>query len=266
MQTLRIGSARSTYKRSYYKDSINRESGILELPAQKPSARLNGQYPISDSGMLNRNSISWTAEGELGPDYHFLYSEPIPSSNERAPESLVTLTDLASEVATLDNTLENNLLFTQYVHEDSELFDVLYPYDETNTFGLEIFGDLGVDIDFSDMDAQNEVDKSMGVPSNDATNTKSEADPRIVLDHDADDSISLLWPDIPCDGSDCVNDSFNSCHKYEPNYVKTADQSLILFSNNMIMVGSDTKYRLTSKINQYVESGINFVGMKRNLE
>ena len=272
MINLQVDELKKAYENRYYKHSTKRESRAKPSISNFTSNNLEKQIEDQNQRVWNNNSIVLDTEDNLGPEYEFIRHGTFNSLDEEIFEPMVTLTDLLTEVATIDQTLENNLLFTQHIHEDNELFDIIYGIEDHNTYGIELFGNLELEFNYPNFESNNNqlinehenIEQiAYSVINNNQCNNLNE---NISIEQDQESSDSIVWPDVPEAEGDEDYDFFNEGIKLGPTITNTADQTMVSTNNKAIMIDYNSRYVFTSEINQMIESQTDYIGRKRNLE
>lgn len=217
----------------------------------------------------DRNSIVLDIQNNLGTEYGFITCGPPALTDEDYGDNLLTLADLLNEVATVDQTLENNLLFTQHIHEDNELFGVLYAHEDFYTFAASLFGDLGNMFNPQQLiEAQEQVDESQSNYTNSFAFHNDHYDSRFDNRDDRIEESSNSMSDWEEAGRTARNNG-NHIPGQEISKgiftTETTDQTLIS-SHNQMMIAPDTNYVFTDNEAQADPDGSEYLGRKRNLE
>lgn len=262
MSNLRATKTKGLYKHYQTSDAIRRESRHQgkAKETRRYAHRTKQTTPTEVRWLIS--SLVLDDENNLGPDYGFLTSAPSLPFEEDTQGRLMSLTDLLNEIATVDQTLENNLLFTQYIDEDSQLFDMIYGHEGPHTDTAELFGDLGTIFNLISADQEAldnlDLDGNLGEGKDKHALGLSQLDSEWVQGQIEDAEDSLVWPEIPeadesCDEEKSLNRSF-----------ETTDQTMLCSHSCMLIAGGHERYIFTPTGNE--DNHTEYVGRKRNVE
>lgn len=268
MTNLRTMKTKIAFNNAYYRDATKRESRDLYRRTEHQPIRSAIQSRDLLYRSHDRNSMVLDNEDLLGPEYDFITRYPTYLLEDIA-EPLLSLNDLLNEVATMDQTLENNLLFTQHIHEDSVLFDIIYAPEGFDIYGAELFGDLGLEFNLPILETR--LDETSSQTGRADSHGNGNDVGVLIGDDRLSDELNCMGCDSYIVRSDGVVDRddeevYNEDEKFEHRVIETADQTIISSYNDVMMLEYSKRYSFIDNYDEAVCGNTDLIGRKRNME
>lgn len=264
IRTLRI---RADNKNSYYNNSIKRESQNYSLYIPTIITRIDRhskiQYPLTQRIQCPHLSN----DIKLGSEYDFL-EQSSTVQVETVNVQIVGFENLLNEIVTIDQTLENHILFTSHIHENSELFSIIYSYEEYDFDSTRLFEELKLEFNWSEIENLNLfVEDDLNGQTIDVLRCNSDNPSSERLNNNVECSVAFFCENPKDEIDDTLNEAHRSIDFDKVERInEIVDPLLILSPDDYMMIAVQNRFAFTS-ISDYDNSrSIDYVGCKRNLD
>ena len=302
MTNFRTTKMKAHYANVYSTDSAKRESKTLKNKLQPPICGPlhvptgDSQHLVAEQQALDTINRGRQQSSGLGADYDFV-TRNTGYQFDDIIEPFASLNDLINEAEMEDDMTDTNLLFTQTIHDDSEIFDSVYSMEIDGSHPMNLFGDLGLYFNLPLFGARGDQTDDLETDGTIIEDLPDESENNILPDEGITEGINSstyqinIRPEIVQNFDDSVNMGSESDddierqlqrlsdnimernvvedvealnEKHRRNASLTTDQSEASQDSDMMSTSDNERFSFSSGDDMSVVSAIEFVGRKRN--